>query len=107
MGAGALWTVRPGLGGQSFRVSRFDYRAFLGESLSFFSGIGHFFTSLFGNKGDIAQKILHEAASFVNMALPIVAEVEAEIKALPDHGKSIQAIEGFLRKHLPDASESV
>lgn len=77
--------------------------------MSFFSVsaglIGHFFTSLFGNKGAIAQKILHEAGSFVNLAGPIVAEVDAEVRALPDQGKSIQSIEGFLKKYESDAAK--
>jgi hypothetical protein len=33
------------------------------------------------------HKILNDAGSFVNLALPIVEEIEAEIKALPNQGK--------------------
>jgi hypothetical protein len=65
-----------------------------------------FFKSLFGNHGNLAHKILHEAGSFVNLALPIVAEIEAEIKVLPNQGKSIQAIEGFLSKYEPDVAKA-
>jgi hypothetical protein len=71
--------------------------------LSFFSVIGHFFSSLFGTNGGLAQKVLHEAGSFVNMAQPIIEEIETEIKSLPDQGKSIQAIEAFLAKYDSDA----
>lgn len=70
-----------------------------------FSVIGHFFASLFGAKGALAQKILHDASSFVTLAEPIVAEVETEIKALPDQGKSVQAIEGFLAKYEADSGK--
>lgn len=87
------------------RNIRFNYRSVGGEELSFFSVIGHFFTSLFGNNGALAQKILHEAGSFVNLAQPIVAEVEAQIKALPDQGKSVQSIESFLSKYDTDAAK--
>jgi hypothetical protein len=71
--------------------------------LSFFSVIGHFFSSLFGTNGGLAQKVLHEAGSFVNMAQPIIEEIETEIKSLPDQGKSIQSIEAFLAKYDSDA----
>jgi hypothetical protein len=73
--------------------------------LNIFSVVGHFFASLFGAKGGLAQKVLHEAASFVNLAQPIVAEIETEIKALPDQGKSVQAIETFLGKYETDAAK--
>jgi hypothetical protein len=46
-----------------------------------------FFGSLFGKHGDLVHKILNDAGSFVNLALPIVEEIEAEIKALPNQGK--------------------
>ncbi len=46
-----------------------------------FSAIGHFFSSLFGKNADLAQKVIHDAASFANLAEPIVEEITVVVGA--------------------------
>lgn len=71
---------------------------------SIFSAIGHFFASLFGADGSIAQKVLHGVASFVNLAAPIVAEIETTVKGLPQSNVT-EAVTKFLSKYDADAAK--
>ena len=78
--------------------------------LNIFTVIGHFFASLFGSKGSVVQKVIHGVSSFVNLALPIVEEIDNDLKAVivaaPVVGPSVVGtIEKFLQKHLPDLTE--
>jgi hypothetical protein len=77
--------------------------------MSFFTSIGHFFSSLFGKNGETAQKVLHEVSAFVAKAEPIVEEIETVIKALAPSDKSgiLAAIETFLAKYEPDLAKVV
>lgn len=65
--------------------------------MSVFSSIGHVFTSLFGAKASVAQKVLHEVSSFVQLASPIVAEIETELKASasPDAAKILVYVQRY------------
>lgn len=68
--------------------------------MSFFGSIAHFFASLFGKNSTVVQTVLHDVSSFVNLAEPIVAGIEAELKSLPQSPTSAQ-IEKFLEKYAP------
>lgn len=72
--------------------------------MSFFGSIGHFFASLFGKNGNVAQTVLHDVSSFVSLAEPIVADVQAELKNIPQDSVTA-AIEKFLAKYAPDVTQ--
>jgi hypothetical protein len=74
--------------------------------MSVWSAIGHFFQSLFGKDSDTAQKVLHDASSFVQLAEPIVTGIETELKpaAAAHPSGTIAAVENFLVKYEPDAT---
>jgi hypothetical protein len=72
---------------------------------NFFKAIGHFFTSLFGNNGAIAQKVLHDASSFVNLALPIVQGIDTELKTVKGSVVALDIVK-FLDKYLPDVEKA-
>jgi hypothetical protein len=75
--------------------------------MNIFSGISHFFTSLFGKNADTAQKVLHNVSSFVTLAEPVVAEVETEVKQLAavDPNAKLQLVAKFLSKYEPDLAK--
>ena len=75
--------------------------------MNIFSGIGHFFKSLFGKNSDVAQKVLHDVSSFVSLAEPIVQEVETEVKAINavDPSATLAATVKFLGKYEPDLAK--
>lgn len=75
--------------------------------MSFFGGIGHFFSSLFGPNGDVAQKVLHAAASYISLAVPIIAEIEADLKAETGQGSvGTEKVIGFIQKFEPDSGKA-
>lgn len=75
--------------------------------MNIFSGISHFFQSLFGKNGATAQAVLHNVSSFVTLAEPIVSEVETEVKTLVavDPNAKLQLIAKFLAKYQPDVAK--
>jgi hypothetical protein len=68
--------------------------------MSFFGSIAHFFSSLFGKNSTVVQNVLHDVSSFVNLAEPIVAGIETELKTLPNSPQAAQ-IAAFLEKYAP------
>lgn len=77
--------------------------------MSFFGGIGHFFSSLFGKNADVAQKVLHATASYIALAGPIIAEIETELKATIETGQGSVATDkilGFIQKFEPDLDQA-
>ena len=72
--------------------------------MGLWSAIGHFFTSLFGKSAGIAQEVLHDVSSFVQLAEPIVEQVETEIKAqtADTPSSAVSAVAAFLTKYEPN-----
>lgn len=74
--------------------------------MSLFTPFEHFFEKLFGKKNaDAAEKVLHGVSDFVVKAEPIVADVEAILKAAPATG-TIHAIAEFIAKYEPDVMKA-
>lgn len=67
--------------------------------------IGHFFSSLFGTSGSVVQAVLHDVSSFVNLAAPIVADLEALAKAEPNQTGLIASIERWIATYQADAAK--
>lgn len=72
--------------------------------MNIFSSIGHFLEHLFGANSNVAETILGDVSHIVTLAGPIVADVEADLKTIPQ-GSTVAAIEKFLAKYAPDASK--
>ncbi|HLH04928.1 MAG TPA: hypothetical protein VKX25_19325 [Bryobacteraceae bacterium] len=72
--------------------------------MSLWSAIDHFFKSVFGKDSDIAQKVLHDASSFVQLAEPIVTEIDTDLKpaAAANPSGTVAAVENFLTKYESD-----
>lgn len=65
------------------------------------------FTAMFGKNGSNVQVILHKASSFVNIAEPIVEEVEVEVKAAmaTDPSGKVALIEKYISKYETDKAK--
>lgn len=75
--------------------------------LTWFKAVGHFFSSLFGASGSAVQTVLHDVSSFVNLAAPIVADLDALAKAEPTQTGLIASIERWIATYEADAGRVV
>jgi hypothetical protein len=76
--------------------------------MSWLSPLGHLFKALFGAHGDIAQGILHDVSSFVQLADPIILDVESELKPIAsDKTARVAGVLKFLGKYEPDVQTAV
>jgi hypothetical protein len=74
--------------------------------MKFFDAIGHFFKSLFGADSTVVQTVLHEVSSVATLAQPIIADVEANLKAPAAAGSSIETkLLAFLGKYDGDVAK--
>jgi hypothetical protein len=77
--------------------------------MNVFSGIAHFFKSLFGPNSTAVQKLLHSISGFVGLAEPIILEVENDLKEVIKAGDKTLAlpkIVEFLSRYEPDVAKA-
>ena len=72
--------------------------------MGWWSPIEHFFVAIFGKSADAAQKVLHNASSFIQLAEPIVEEIDTDVKAqaIANPSATMAAVSKFLTKYEPN-----
>lgn len=70
--------------------------------MSFWDTLGHFFSHLFPYHAKEAQSLLTEISPYVNLAGPIVRDIETDLKPAltEEQGQKADALNAFLQKYL-------